>query len=57
MQFMDNGMFALTNNDGEMVIVEDKDRSNDDDVIFGAMSADGIPLMSAKTVDGLSINS
>ncbi len=61
-QFIDNGMFALTINDGDTIIVENKDRSDDNNMILGAMSADRMPLindhahidnMSAKTAGHL----
>jgi hypothetical protein len=64
MQFIDNGMFALTINDGETIIVEVKDRSNNDDVIIGPTSAYGMPVindhahidnMCAKTADSFAL--
>jgi hypothetical protein len=57
MQLIDNSMFALEINDGETVIVEDEDRSDDDNVILGVTSADKMLPMSVKTVDGLSLKS
>jgi hypothetical protein len=54
MQLIDNSMFALEINDGETVFVDDEDRSDDDNVILGVMSADKMLPMSVKTVDGLS---
>ena len=43
MQYINNGMFALTMKDGNMVIV---DGSDDNDKVLGAMPGEGMSMMS-----------
>jgi hypothetical protein len=52
MQFVDNGMFALSMNDPI-----DVDSDDDDNEILGATSAKGMPLVRKETVEGLSLRS
>jgi hypothetical protein len=52
MQFVDNGMFALSMNDPI-----DFDSDDDDNEVLGATSAKGMPLIRKETAEGLSLRS
>jgi hypothetical protein len=52
MQFVDNGMFALSMNDPI-----DVDSDNNDIEVLGATSAKGMPLVRKKTAKGLTLRS
>jgi hypothetical protein len=51
MQFVDNGMFALSMND-----LINVDSDDDDNEVLGATSAKGMPLIRKETVEGLSLD-
>jgi hypothetical protein len=65
MQFVDNGMFALSLlESGEIAMIDEIGSDKDDDEVLGATSAEGMPLtrddaliqpMREKTVEGLSL--
>jgi hypothetical protein len=52
MQLVDNGMYAMTINEGvDTVIVEGNNGSNDDNEVLGAVSEEGLPLQAEEDTD------